>query len=77
MILYTDGVTECEDETAKELGYEGLLKLLRSLPVKPSIATASAMVTAVEEFRGRTPCFDDQSVIVLQRTDGCRSVSEF
>lgn len=73
LILYTDGITECEDETAKELGYEGLLKLLRSLPVKPSIATASALVTAVEEFRGRTPCLDDQSVIVLQRTDGCLS----
>jgi phosphoserine phosphatase RsbU/P len=73
LILYTDGVTECEDETAKELGYEGLLKLLRSLPGEPSIATASALVTAVEEFRGPTPCFDDQSVIVLQRTDGCLS----
>jgi sigma-B regulation protein RsbU (phosphoserine phosphatase) len=73
LILYTDGITECADETAKELGYEGLLKLLRSLPVEPSIATASALVAAVEEFRGPTQCLDDQSVIVLQRTDGCQS----
>jgi hypothetical protein len=27
----------------------------------------------VEEFRGSTPCRDDQSVIVLQQTDGCLS----
>jgi phosphoserine phosphatase RsbU/P len=73
LILYTDAITECADETAKELGYEGLLKLLRSLPVEPSIATASALVAAVEEFRGPTPCLDDQSVIVLQRAYGCPS----
>jgi phosphoserine phosphatase RsbU/P len=73
LILYTDGITECANETAQELGYQGLLKLLRGLPVEPSIATASALVAAVEEFRGPTPCLDDQSVIVLQRTDGCLS----
>ena len=73
LILYTDGITECTDETTKELGYEGLLELLRSLPVKPSIATARALVAAVEEFRGPAPCLDDQSVIVLQQNDGCLS----
>jgi len=54
-------------------GYEGLSDLLRGLPVEPSIATASALVAAVEQFRGSTPCRDDQSVIVLQQTDGCLS----
>ena len=73
LILYTDGITECANKTGKELGYEGLRDLLRGLPVEPSIATASALVTAVEEFRGSTPCRDDQSVIVLQQTDGCLS----
>jgi hypothetical protein len=32
-----------------------------------------ALLTAVEEFRGSTPCRGDQSVIVLQKTDGCLS----
>ena len=73
VILYTDGITECSDQTAKELGYEGLLKLLRTLPVEPSIATASALVAAIEEFRGSTLCLDDQSAILLQRTVGCLS----
>ena len=73
LILYTDGITECANKSDKELGYEGLRDLLRGLPVEPSIATASALVTAVEEFRGSTPCRDDQSVIVLQQTDGCLS----
>ena len=73
LILYTDGITECANKTDKELGYEGLRDLLRGLPMEPSIATASALVAAVEEFRGSTPCRDDQSVIVLQQTDGCLS----
>ena len=73
LTLYTDGITECTNETGKELGYEGLIELLRKLPVEPSIKTADALVAAVEKFRGATPCLDDQSVIVLQRTDGCQS----
>jgi phosphoserine phosphatase RsbU/P len=73
LILYTDGITECTNETTKELGYEGLLELLRSLPVEPSIATAGDLVAAVEEFRGPRACFDDQSIIVLQQIDGCLS----
>ena len=71
LILYTDGITECADKTGKELGYEGLRELLRGLPVEPSIRIASKLLTAVEEFRGSTPCRDDQSIIVLQQTDGC------
>jgi len=73
LILYTDGITECANKTDKELGFEGLRELLRSLAVEPPIVTASAPVTAVEAFRGSTPCRDDQSVIVLQKTDGCLS----
>jgi phosphoserine phosphatase RsbU/P len=73
LTLYTDGITECANKFDRELGYEGLRELLRSLPVESPIAAGSALVTAVEEFRGSTPCRDDQSVIVLQRTDGCLS----
>ena len=71
LILYTDGITECADKTEQELGYEGLRELLRGLSATPSIGIAPTLVTAVAEFRGSTPRRDDQSVIVLQQTDGC------
>jgi len=71
LILYTDGITECTNESTKELGSEGLLRLLRSLSIEPSIATAGDLMAAVEKFRGPRVCFDDQSIIVLQRTDRC------
>lgn len=71
LILYTDGITECANGAENELGYEGLHKLLRGAPVESSIATASALVAAVDDFRGSTPCADDQTVVVLQRTEEC------
>jgi serine phosphatase RsbU (regulator of sigma subunit) len=54
LILYTNGITECANKTDKEPGFEGLRELLRSLPVEPPIVTASALVTAMEAFRGST-----------------------
>jgi serine phosphatase RsbU (regulator of sigma subunit) len=67
LILYTDGVTECTNEAGNELGHEGLVELVRNLPVEPSVATGQALLAAVEAFRGSEPCLDDQSVVVLQR----------
>jgi phosphoserine phosphatase RsbU/P len=70
LILYTDGVTECANEAGKELGYEGLLELVRKLPVAPSMATGQALLSAIESFRGSARALDDQSVVVLQQTGG-------
>jgi sigma-B regulation protein RsbU (phosphoserine phosphatase) len=67
LVLYTDGITECRNEEDAELGYDGLLDLVRSLPVEPSLATAQALLAAVEDFRGSAPNLDDRSVVVLQQ----------
>jgi phosphoserine phosphatase RsbU/P len=73
LILYTDGITECANKADKELGYEGLRELLRSLPVEPSIATASALVSALEGFRFDSVSRRSESVLVLQQITGCLS----
>lgn len=70
LVLYTDGITESTDENGKELGYEGLLELVRSLPMettKTAWATGQALLSAVRAFRGTSPCFDDESVLALQK----------
>ena len=36
---------KCAHKTDKELGFEGLRELLRSLPVEPPVVTASALLT--------------------------------
>jgi sigma-B regulation protein RsbU (phosphoserine phosphatase) len=67
LVLYTDGITECRNEADTELGYDGLLQLVRDLPIEPSLATAGALLAAVEDFRGSAPNLDDRSVVVLQQ----------
>lgn len=67
LLLYTDGIIECANEAGNELGHDGLLRLVRELPVEPGLATAGALVAAVEKFRGSAPNSDDRSVVVLKR----------
>jgi len=72
LILYTDGITECENEAGVELGYDGLLELVRELPVAPSMATGQALLSAIQLFQGSARSLDDQSVVVLRQTGGQR-----
>ncbi len=71
LVLYTDGISESTNDAGKELGYEGLLQLAKSLPVettRSASAAGQALLSAVSAFRGGTPVFDDQSLVVLQQT---------
>ena len=71
LVLYTDGISESTDENDNELGYDGLLRLARTLPSNatdsPSTA-GQALMTAVSAFRGTSRSLDDQSLVVLQQT---------
>jgi phosphoserine phosphatase RsbU/P len=71
LVLYTDGISESTNEAGQELGYNGLLQLARSLPVettRSASAAGQALLSAVGAFRGRSPVFDNQSLVVLQQT---------
>jgi sigma-B regulation protein RsbU (phosphoserine phosphatase) len=72
LVLYTDGISESTNQAGKELGYDGLLRLAKSLPlqtVNSPGAAGQALLLAVRDFRGGSPIFDDESLIVLQRTE--------
>ena len=69
ILMYTDGVTESVDEASKELGYEGLLDLTRSLPVRNPAEVGPALLAALHTFRGASKPFDDLSIIVLEQCD--------
>lgn len=71
LVLYTDGISESTNDAGQELGYEGLLRLAKSLPVETTRsagAAGQALLSAVGAFRGGSPVFDDQSLVVLQQT---------
>jgi len=66
LVLYTDGITEARDDTGNELDQEGLLKLVRDLPVASPAQFGQALISGFEAFRGSAPRHDDETVIVLR-----------
>ena len=72
LVLYTDGISESTNQAGKELGYDGLMRLAKSLPLQtvnsPS-AAGQALLSAVRDFRGGSPILDDESLVVLHRTE--------
>jgi phosphoserine phosphatase RsbU/P len=73
VVLYTDGVSEAVNEEEQELGYEGLLGLARALPTETPKLIGSALLEAVQRFRGTARPFDDRSILIFEQTDNPRS----
>jgi len=73
LLLYTDGITESRNRRGDELGLEGWLELVRSLPVDcvdgPE-AFGSALVEKLKQFRGSAPQRDDETLVLIQRASG-------
>ena len=73
LLLFTDGITESRNESAEELGQEGLLALARNLTVNSlegPDAFGHALVARLKRFRGSGPQRDDETLVVLQRKSG-------
>jgi len=67
LLLYTDGITESRDEGGRELGHEGLLALVRDLPVDLPVAFGHALAARLKRFQGNRPQHDDETLVVIQR----------
>jgi phosphoserine phosphatase RsbU/P len=70
LILYTDGITESRDEDGEMLGLEGLLDIVRGLPLTPTEAPEEfghSLVTRLKSFGGGHAQHDDETLVILQR----------
>jgi phosphoserine phosphatase RsbU/P len=65
LIIYTDGVTETEDDKGNELGYHGLLALARNLLVRDPASMGADLLSAIESFAGTSPVADDFTILIL------------
>ncbi len=73
LLLYTDGITESRNENREELGQEGLLALVRDLPVDllaEPVAFGHALIEKLKSFRGNGSQRDDETIVLLQRPTG-------
>jgi phosphoserine phosphatase RsbU/P len=68
LILYTDGVTESTNATGRQLDTKGFLELVHGVPVLSASETGQMLLTRLEAFRGASPAADDETLVVLQRS---------
>jgi serine phosphatase RsbU (regulator of sigma subunit) len=69
LLLYTDAVIEGGDADGNQLGEAGLLSLLDSFRSADMAEVGERLVAATQQRRGSRPMADDQTLIVLKRTD--------
>lgn len=67
VVLYTDGVVECEGPGRELFGEERLEELLRHLRGASATKLLAGVRSAVDEFRRGEPVSDDLTVLVLRR----------
>lgn len=66
LVLYTDGITECENERAEEFGRERLVEAIRRHQSLPAHELATAVSNDVLAYGGERQ-FDDLTLIIAKR----------
>ena len=69
VVLYTDGVTEAENDHGDQFGLERLCEVFTNGTPTDARATNEAVFDAVEAFAGEAPQFDDVTCLTLRRNE--------
>ena len=69
VVLYTDGVTEAENDHGDQFGLERLCEVFTNGTPTDARATNGAVFDAVEAFAGEAPQFDDVTCLTLRRNE--------
>jgi sigma-B regulation protein RsbU (phosphoserine phosphatase) len=67
LILYSDGVTEAQDEAGEEFGEERLQAVVHEAGGLPADVLADRILAAIDAFAGAAPQFDDITLMVVRR----------
>jgi sigma-B regulation protein RsbU (phosphoserine phosphatase) len=67
IVLFTDGVTEAENEAEEQLGLEPVAELIRALHGEAASKVLDSIETHVRAFAGDTPAGDDVTLFTLTR----------
>ena len=69
VVLYTDGVTEAENDQGDQFELERLCEIFTNGTPLDARATNEAVFAAVEAFAGDAPQFDDVTCLTLRRSE--------
>jgi len=67
VVLYTDGLTEAENEQEEEFGVERVAEVLAQLQEVSANAACHELLNQVNQFTGGLPLRDDVTLLVIQR----------
>ncbi len=67
IVLFTDGVTEAENEAEGQLGLEPVAQLVKTLHGVPAPRILETIEACVREFAGAAPSGDDVTMLALTR----------
>jgi sigma-B regulation protein RsbU (phosphoserine phosphatase) len=70
LVLYTDGVTEAQDNQGAFFGTERLLATIQANLERPAQEIQETILTAIHHFVGGVPQFDDIALVILGRQAG-------
>ena len=68
MIIYSDGLTEAQNETGDFFGDERFIELLKNSTLKSSQQLGETILSAIDTFIGKTPAHDDLTIAIIKRT---------
>jgi sigma-B regulation protein RsbU (phosphoserine phosphatase) len=68
LVLFTDGVTEAENEVDEQLGLEPIAELVSTLHNTLAPAILETIEAKVQEFTGGAPAADDVTMLALTRS---------
>jgi sigma-B regulation protein RsbU (phosphoserine phosphatase) len=69
LVLFTDGIFEAQDRRGAELGIQPLMEAAKARPAASARETVRSIMAQAAEFRSGVPGRDDQTVMVIERTE--------
>ncbi|MCL4505084.1 MAG: SpoIIE family protein phosphatase [Chloroflexi bacterium] len=67
VVLYTDGITDALNHADQEFGLQRLKSIVSDARALSSNEVVARIMSAVRDFAGNEPPFDDQTLVVLKR----------
>ena len=77
LFLYTDGITEAENDTGQQYGRERLEEQLAALAGEDPKRVMDEILSELAEFRGETKQFDDITCMALRFNGGAAAIDSY
>jgi serine phosphatase RsbU (regulator of sigma subunit) len=68
IFIYSDGLTEAQNERGEFFGEDKLIEILRNNCSKQSEQIGEELISQINDFVGKAPVFDDLTISILKRT---------